>query len=107
MVQKEKPVFQSTGDSGQGTTVRTVFVCKAPLWFFYLFLSQAYVYVWFIYFAKINHQVKNKVIHRDLFPCIHAAQDRPTKPHILSTGVIQLPTGSCLCLPGCQCCFLC
>lgn len=100
MVQKGKPVFQPTGDSGQGKTVRTVFVCKAPLWVFYLFLSQAYVCVWFIYFAKINHRAKNKVIPMDLCACIHAAQDRPTKPHILSTGVIQLPTASCLYLPG-------
>lgn len=96
MVQKEKPVFQSTGDSGRGTTVRTGFVCKAPLWVSDLFLSQAYVCVWFIYFAKINHQAKNKVICRDLFGCIHTAQDRPTKPHVLSAGVTQLPTALCL-----------
>lgn len=51
MVQKEEPVFHSRGDSGQDTMVRTVFVCKTPLWVFDLFLSQACVYVWFVYFA--------------------------------------------------------
>lgn len=101
MVQKEKPVFQSTGDSGQGKTVGTVFVCKAPLWVFYLFLSQAYVYVWFIYVAKINHQAKNKVIRRDLFACIHAAQDRPANLTFWVLESLNFPQPrACVCLPG-------
>lgn len=54
----------------------------------YLFLSQAYVCVWFIYFANINHQAKNKVTHRDLFAWTHDVQDRPTNPPISNTGVI-------------------
>lgn len=71
MVQKEEPVFRSTGDSGQGTTVRTVFVCKTPLWVFYLFLSQACVYVWFIYFAWINHQAKIELSVGSLCMCLY------------------------------------
>lgn len=72
MVQKEKPVFQPTGDSGQDNSQNS-FCVQGTIVFFYV-SSQAYVCVWFIYFAKINHQAKTRVSHRDLLSCVCTGQ---------------------------------
>lgn len=105
MVQKEEPVFRSTGDSGQGTTVRTVFVCKTPLWV-YLFLSQACVYVWFIYFAWINHQAKIELSVGSLCMCLYYTRQTHNTSHFkcwshsVAHSLAIVPSSQLCCLLG-------
>lgn len=108
MVQKEKPVFQPTGDSGQDNSQNS-FCVQGTVVFFFVFVcnvsSQAYICVWFIYFAKINHQAKTRVSHRDLLSCVctgltHKASHFKHWSHLVAHRFVLARAQAAVLLPG-------